>query len=122
MLHISPLDMKECIYHFVKWQLHSFRSNGKIYRYIPLDMKGCIYHFVKWQIHPFISKGTIYRYISLDMKGCICHFAKRRMHPFISKGGGGDIESHTSVTCTKRDIIFTSKPPTSSWKSNVKEP
>ena len=27
----------------------------------PLDMKGCICHFVKWQIHPFISKGTIYK-------------------------------------------------------------
>ena len=27
---------------------------------VPLDMKGCICHFVKWQIHPFISKGTIW--------------------------------------------------------------
>ena len=26
---------------------------------VPLDMKGCICHFVKWQIHPSISKGTI---------------------------------------------------------------
>ena len=25
-----------------------------------MDMKGCIYHFTKWQIHPFISKGTVY--------------------------------------------------------------
>ena len=24
-----------------------------------LDMKGCICHFTKWQIHPFMSKGTI---------------------------------------------------------------
>ena len=24
---------------------------------VALDMKGCICHFVKWQIHPFISKG-----------------------------------------------------------------
>ena len=24
---------------------------------VPLDMKGCICHFVKWQIHTFISKG-----------------------------------------------------------------
>ena len=24
---------------------------------VPLDMKGCICHFVKWQIHPFISNG-----------------------------------------------------------------
>ena len=30
-----------------------------LYKYIvPLDMKGCICHFIKWQIHPFISKGT----------------------------------------------------------------
>ena len=26
---------------------------------IPLDMKGCICHFEKWQIHPFKSKWTI---------------------------------------------------------------
>ena len=26
---------------------------------VPLDMKGCICHFTKWQIHPFISKETI---------------------------------------------------------------
>ena len=25
---------------------------------VPLDMKGCIFHLPKWQIHPFISKGT----------------------------------------------------------------
>ena len=25
---------------------------------VPLDMKGCICHFTKWQIHLFISKGT----------------------------------------------------------------
>ena len=23
---------------------------------VPLDMKGCIFHFVKWQMHPFITK------------------------------------------------------------------
>ena len=27
---------------------------------VPLDMKGCICHLTKWQIHPFISKGTNY--------------------------------------------------------------
>ena len=85
----------------------------------PLDMKGCICHFVKWQIHPFISKGGYvlffivyycllynttycfqhqfiffrvnnisneYHNHSLDMKGCICHFVKWQIHPFISKG------------------------------------
>ena len=25
---------------------------------VPLDMKGCICHFTKWQIHPFISMWT----------------------------------------------------------------
>ena len=29
-----------------------------LHMHTPLDMKGCIGHFVKWQIHPFISKGT----------------------------------------------------------------
>ena len=26
---------------------------------VTLDMKGCICHFTKWQIHPFISKVTL---------------------------------------------------------------
>ena len=25
----------------------------------PLDIKGCICHFIKWQIHPFISDVTM---------------------------------------------------------------
>ena len=29
---------------------------------VPLDMKGCIFHFTKWQINPFISNGTNYEY------------------------------------------------------------
>ena len=33
--------------------------SGVVYL-VSLDMKGCICHFVKWQIHPFISKGTIH--------------------------------------------------------------
>ena len=34
-------------------------SGLSIYRpLLPLDMKGCICHFVKWQIHPFITKWT----------------------------------------------------------------
>ena len=28
--------------------------------FVPLDMKGCICHLTKWQIHSFISKGTTY--------------------------------------------------------------
>ena len=28
--------------------------------FVSFDMKGCICHFTKWQIHPFISTGTIY--------------------------------------------------------------
>ena len=30
------------------------------YKIISLDMKGCIFHLTKWQIHPFISKETKY--------------------------------------------------------------
>ena len=30
---------------------------------VPLDMRGCICHLVKWQIHRFISKGTICYYV-----------------------------------------------------------
>ena len=30
-----------------------------------LDMKGCIWHFVKWQIHLFLSKGTNYSNLCL---------------------------------------------------------
>ena len=33
------------------WQCH----------FVPLNMKGCICHFIKWQIHPFISKVTTCR-------------------------------------------------------------
>ena len=29
---------------------------------VPLEMKGCICHFAKWQIHPLISKGTVYEW------------------------------------------------------------
>ena len=31
---------------------------------VPLDMKRCICHFTKWQIHPFISKGTIFQILT----------------------------------------------------------
>ena len=37
-------------------QCHQQARSGQ--QIVPLDMKGCICHFVKWQIHPFISKGT----------------------------------------------------------------
>ena len=30
------------------------------------DMKGCICHFVKWQIHPFMSKVTNYVHIKYE--------------------------------------------------------
>ena len=30
---------------------------GKVF--VPLEMKGCICHITKWQIHPFISKRTM---------------------------------------------------------------
>ena len=28
-----------------------------------LNMKGCICHSTKWQIHPFISNGTLFNWI-----------------------------------------------------------
>ena len=31
-----------------------------LHNVVPLDMKGCICHFTKWQIHPFISKVARY--------------------------------------------------------------
>ena len=40
-LNIPPPD-----YFIIYWQY-----------FVPLNMKGCICHFVKLQIHPFISKG-----------------------------------------------------------------
>ena len=40
-----------------------------------LDMKGCICHFTKWQIHPLISRGTTcwrsYYSIILLVNGCV---------------------------------------------------
>ena len=36
------------------------RSPSTWSKFICLDMKGCICHFAKWQIHPFISKRTIW--------------------------------------------------------------
>ena len=32
----------------------------RIYSFISLDIRGCICHFTKWQIHPFISKETVW--------------------------------------------------------------
>ena len=40
--------------------LETSNNNWQCY-IVSLDMKGCICHFTKWQIHPFISKGTIYQ-------------------------------------------------------------
>ena len=39
-------------------------ANRTDYTPLPLDMKGCICHFVKWQIHPFLSKETYSRTLS----------------------------------------------------------
>ena len=39
-----------------------FSTSQKAAYNVPLDMKGCICHFVKWQIHPFISKEAINPY------------------------------------------------------------
>ena len=47
---------------YVAWRIKSI---------VPLDMKGCICHFTKWQIHLFICKGTIYTHICM-VNECPC--------------------------------------------------
>ena len=37
-----------------------------LYHFAPLDMKRCICHFKKWQIHPFIFKGATYFLFTLS--------------------------------------------------------
>ena len=89
-----------------------------VYIIVTLNIKECICHFSKWQIHPLISKETWYRWviwlkpsriragprgftvvynviqaialcmyiiITLNIKERICHFLKWQIHPFISK-------------------------------------
>ena len=34
-------------------------QNIKRHHIVSLDMKGCVCHFTKWQIHPFVSKGIM---------------------------------------------------------------
>ena len=59
-----------CAAHFSR-SIHRFCCQLTTY-YVTLDMKGCICHFVKWQIHPFMSKGTkmyvIVLAVSCDVK------------------------------------------------------
>ena len=40
---------------------------------VPLDMKGCICHFVRWQIHPFISNGTNYNGLDNQNRFTACN-------------------------------------------------
>ena len=40
---------------------------------VPLDMKGCICHFVRWQIHPFISNGTNYSGLDNQTRFTACN-------------------------------------------------
>ena len=44
-----------CLRSSLQWRLNLFR-NGILWQVVPFDMKGCICHFTKWQIHPSISK------------------------------------------------------------------
>ena len=49
------------IYYFWNNGHHTDSPNEILAQHIvPLDMKRCICHFLKWQIHPFISKGANY--------------------------------------------------------------
>ena len=45
----------KCV-HGVTYFLHV----GRYIHVVPLDMKGCICHFTKWQIHPFITMRAMY--------------------------------------------------------------
>ena len=42
------------------WEEIGLGKHETLTLYRPLDMKGCICHFSKWQIHPFIFKGAMY--------------------------------------------------------------
>ena len=53
--------------------IYQYCKGKNLIHSVPLDMKGCICHFSKWQIHPFISKGTITWHESWIMSHtCIC--------------------------------------------------
>ena len=44
------------------FQLQEKMVRTTFYLVVPLDMKGCICHLTKWQIHSFISKGLCVSY------------------------------------------------------------
>ena len=50
------------------WYINSVWFRWNI---VPLDMKGCIRHFVKGQIHIFISKETKHAHLSFDLANLI---------------------------------------------------
>ena len=52
---------------------------------VPLDMKGCICHLTKWQIHPFISKGTIYFEYAFQTLNLISGWLKSKLQYAISR-------------------------------------
>ena len=94
----------------VNLSAYMWNFDRSLHQYIvTLDMKGCICHFTKWQIHPFISKGTNYMTCVIcgpfDMKGCFCHYVKWQIHPFISNGA----ICYTGVLHTIRTQLFTLK-------------
>ena len=47
--------------HYTLW---AYISVSDCNDFVSLDIKGCICHFTKWQIHPFISKGITYIHVS----------------------------------------------------------
>ena len=66
---------------------------------VPLNMRGCICHFTKWQIHPFISKWTIRgfrRKISMklfyQLMAILVNFAltSSHLHPLEVKNCGSN--------------------------------
>ena len=41
-------------------------SLSEITNIVPLDMRGCIWHFVKCHINPFVTKWTIYNILTIE--------------------------------------------------------
>ena len=58
MIVRSWSDINSILSRFNVALIRSTSSHDVLDKIISLDMKGCICHFTKWQIHPFIYKGT----------------------------------------------------------------
>ena len=75
---------------------------------VPLDMKGCICHFWKWQIHPFISKETNYSLKNYHVNHCKWPMSLRRSMSIITRIRRGiNIHPHLGLIILTVIIITT---------------